>query len=127
MPTWSGWGQRSGHVSKVGFVSLARPNWSSGLEGARRSRAIALTPPLAITSWANSYATNVAGRLGLTETNNIDGYLAADDVADVVDRHGLMREDLGRVTLRAAAMDLDLVRHTPPFEAERRARGSRPG
>jgi hypothetical protein len=56
------------------------------------------------------HSVNVAGRLGLADANNIDGYLAADDVAGVVARHGLIRDDEGRVTLRATTMDLDLVR-----------------
>ena len=57
------------------------------------------------------YATDMAGSLGLAETNNIDGYLAATNVADVVARHGLIRDDEGRVTLRATTMDLDVVGH----------------
>lgn len=56
------------------------------------------------------HATDVAGRLGLAETSNIDGYLAADDVERVVAHHGLIGDDQGRVTLRATAMDLDVVR-----------------
>ncbi len=56
------------------------------------------------------YATDASGRLGLAATNNIDGYLAAADVAEVVSRHGLIRHDEGRVTLRATSMDLDVVR-----------------
>lgn len=56
------------------------------------------------------YPVNVAGGLGLAETKNIDGYLAADDVAGVVSRHGLNRDDEGRVTLRATTTDLGLVR-----------------
>ncbi len=56
------------------------------------------------------HATDVAGRLGLAETNDIDGYLAADDLAGVVSRHGLIRDEEGRVTLRATSMDLDVVR-----------------
>lgn len=56
------------------------------------------------------YAADAAGRLGLAETSYIDGYLAADDVEGVVGRHGLIRDDLGRVTLRATAIDLDVVR-----------------
>lgn len=54
--------------------------------------------------------TDMAGRLGLAETNNIDGYLAASDAARVVSRHGLIRDDEGRVTLRATTMDLEVVR-----------------
>jgi len=57
------------------------------------------------------YATDVAGRLGLAESNNIDGYLAADDVEGVVARHGLIRDDQGRVAVRSTAIDLDVVRN----------------
>lgn len=57
------------------------------------------------------YATNAAGRLGLAETNDIDGYLSSGDVASVVRTHGLIRDDEGRVTLRATTMDLGTVRH----------------
>ena len=56
------------------------------------------------------HGTDVASRLGLAETDTIDGYLAASDVAGVVSRHGLIRDDEGRVTLRATIMDLDVVR-----------------
>ncbi|UDY25014.1 hypothetical protein [Nocardioides sp. Kera G14] len=53
---------------------------------------------------------NVASRLGLAETNDIDGYLRNVDVDGVVSRHGLIRDDEGRVTLRATTMDLDVAR-----------------
>lgn len=56
------------------------------------------------------YAADVAGRLGLAQTNSIDGYLAVDDVPGLVSRHGLIRDDEGRVALRATSMDLDVVR-----------------
>lgn len=56
------------------------------------------------------YAKDVAGRLGLAETNNVDGYIAADDVASVVGNHGLIRDDEGRVTLRATTMNLHVVK-----------------
>lgn len=56
------------------------------------------------------HAAEAAGRLGLAETNNIDGYLSSDDVASVVRNHGLIRDDEGRVTLRATTMDLGIVR-----------------
>lgn len=56
------------------------------------------------------YAADVAGRLGLAATNNIDGYLAAADVVGFVSRHGLIRDDEGRVTLRATSMDLEVIR-----------------
>lgn len=60
---------------------------------------------------------DMAGRLGLAETSAIDGYLAADDVAGVVSRHGLIRDDEGRVTLRATTMDLDVVRELSSQDA----------
>ncbi len=55
-------------------------------------------------------AADVAGRLGLAQTKNIDGYLAVGDVVGLVSRHGLIRDDEGTVTLRATSMDLDAVR-----------------
>jgi len=51
-----------------------------------------------------------AERLGLAATNAIEGYLATTDVEAVVARHGLIRDDAGSVTLRATAMDIDVVR-----------------
>lgn len=56
------------------------------------------------------YAADDAGRLGLAATSNIDGYLAAADVAGVVSRHGLIRDNEGRVTLRATSMDPEVIR-----------------
>jgi len=56
------------------------------------------------------YAADAASRLGLAETDNMDGYLASGDVDGLVSRHGLIRDDQGRVTLRATTMDLDVVR-----------------
>lgn len=56
------------------------------------------------------HATNTAGRLGLAETNDIDGYIASQDVAGVVRAHGLIRDDDGRVVLRATTMNLGIVR-----------------
>lgn len=53
---------------------------------------------------------DAAGRLGLAAPETIDGYLASDDVAGVVRSHGLIRDDEGRVALRATTMDLDVVR-----------------
>jgi hypothetical protein len=55
--------------------------------------------------------TDSAGRLGLAETlTSIDGYLAAEDLAGVVSRYGLIRDDEGRVTLRATTIDLAVAR-----------------
>jgi hypothetical protein len=52
----------------------------------------------------------MAGRLGLGASNAVDAYLGAADVAGVVARHGLIRDDDGRVTLRATTIDLDVIR-----------------
>jgi hypothetical protein len=52
-----------------------------------------------------------AARLGLATTNAIDGYLATTDLKALMARHGLIRDDTGRVTLRATSMDLDVVRN----------------
>ena len=56
------------------------------------------------------HASDAAGRLGLAGTTNIDGYVAADDVTDLVSRHGMVRDDEGRVAVRATTLDLDVVR-----------------
>lgn len=55
-------------------------------------------------------AADVAGRLGLAQINNIDRYLAVGDLVGLISRHGLIRDDEGRATLRATSMDLDVVR-----------------
>lgn len=53
---------------------------------------------------------DAARRLGLAAPGTIDGYLASDDVVGVARSHGLVRDDEGRVALRATTMDLDVVR-----------------
>lgn len=40
----------------------------------------------------------------------MDGYLAATDLEATVQHHGLLRDDTGRVTLRATQMSLATVR-----------------
>lgn len=57
------------------------------------------------------HTSDKAGQIGLAATNSVDGYLAASDVAGVVSRHGLIRDDDGQVTLRATTMDLEVVRN----------------
>lgn len=49
-------------------------------------------------------------RLGLAESDAVDGYLAATDLEATVQHHGLLRDDTGRVTLRATQMSLATVR-----------------
>ncbi|WP_183546068.1 hypothetical protein [Nocardioides albus] len=56
------------------------------------------------------YPVGVAGRLGLVETTDIDGYVAVANVAGVVSRYALSPDEEGHVTLRATTMDLDQVR-----------------
>ena len=57
------------------------------------------------------HTSDTAGRLGLADTDGIDGYIVTEAIAGVVHDHGLIRDDEGRVTLRATAMDLDTVRN----------------
>jgi hypothetical protein len=52
---------------------------------------------------------HAARSLGLADVTAVDGYLAADELGSVVARHGLIRDDTGRFTLRATAMDLDVI------------------
>lgn len=55
-------------------------------------------------------ASGVAAALGLADDRaSVDGYLAEQQVAGVVARHGLVRDDSGRFTLRATTIDLDVV------------------
>jgi len=56
------------------------------------------------------YPKDAGARLGLADTDHIDGYVSAEKVTDVVRRHGLIRDEEGHVTLRATTMDLDVVR-----------------
>lgn len=53
---------------------------------------------------------NVAGHLGLAETNRVDGYLSTESLYDVISRHGIFSDVRGDVTLRATSMDMSLVR-----------------
>lgn len=56
-------------------------------------------------------AAAAAGRLGLADVDIIDGYLPTEAVRAVVEEHGLIRDDEGRVVLRATDMDLAAVEH----------------
>ena len=47
--------------------------------------------------------------LGLAATTRGDGYLGRADRNDVADRNGLVRDEEGRITLRATSMDLTVV------------------
>lgn len=50
------------------------------------------------------------GRLGLADSNGVDGYLSVDGLAETERMHGLIRDAGGEVTLRATRFDLDIVR-----------------
>jgi hypothetical protein len=95
----------------------ARLRELSAVELVERARGRAIVTRYRAHSSAGKYllpevvhSADAAGQLGLAESNEIDGYLAVDDVAGVVSRHGLIRDEEGRVTLRATTMDLDVVR-----------------
>jgi hypothetical protein len=47
--------------------------------------------------------------MGLADTRDVDGYLDAGDVAALIRRHGLKRDDGGRVTLRATSASLAMI------------------
>jgi len=47
--------------------------------------------------------------LGLAHSSAIDGYVAANELENVVQEFGLIRDDSGDVTLRATTMPLDVV------------------
>lgn len=82
---------------------MARPSWSSGLgERADATRYRAHTGAGQYLLGEVVYATaDVVNQLGLAEATSIDGYLTAGHVDGLVSRHGLTRDDEGRVTLRA--------------------------
>ncbi|WP_182376668.1 hypothetical protein [Nocardioides sp. WS12] len=106
---WLGESQRSrlrGRLRGLGseeLVERARGRASVSRYVAHRSAGERLRSELVDTS-------STVERLGLATTNAIDGYLATTDVKAVVSRHGLIRDDIGSVTLRATSVDLDVVR-----------------
>jgi hypothetical protein len=53
--------------------------------------------------------TLAAESLGLAATTAVDGYVAVGEVDALIGRHGLTRDDLGRIALRVTAMDLAVV------------------
>ena len=50
-----------------------------------------------------------AEALGLAATTALDGYVAANKVGALIRRHGLARDDDGRIALRVTGMDLSIV------------------
>lgn len=95
----------------------ARLRELSALELVERARDRAVVAHYRAHSSAGTYlladlvsSVEVSARFGLADTTRIDGYLKINDVADLVSRHGMTRDEDGRVTLRATKIDLSLVR-----------------
>jgi hypothetical protein len=53
--------------------------------------------------------TRAAEALGLAMTSAVDGYIAVGAMDSLVSRHGLIRDDSGRITVRATGMDIAVV------------------
>jgi len=47
--------------------------------------------------------------MGLADTLDVDGYVPSRDLSMTVKRHGLRRDDEGRVTLRATSANMAIV------------------
>ncbi|MDT9592627.1 hypothetical protein RDV89_06095 [Nocardioides zeae] len=105
---WMGESQRSrlrGRLRTITSSELAertRRRASVARYAAHSSVAADLTARLVSTG-------DAAGRLGLTATAAVDGYLGRSELAEVVRDHGLVRDDAGSVTLRATDADLAVV------------------
>jgi hypothetical protein len=105
---WMGGSQRSRLKARLRGLS------ADELVGHARSRA-------AVTRYAGHASTAVrlgkelvdttraTEALGLAATTTVDGYVAVGDVDSLIARHGLIRDDSGRFTLRATEMDLTVV------------------
>jgi hypothetical protein len=109
VPQWMGGSQRSRlkarlrGLSSVGLVERARNRaetvrYAGHPAGVERVRAEIVD------------SSRAAEMLGLAATTVVDGYVARDDLESVLTRHGLIRDDAGRITLRATSMDLTVVR-----------------
>lgn len=107
-PTWMGQSQRSRLKARLRtlaaaeIVGRARERAGVGRYAGHDSTVSRLRGELVDTSRAT-------GALGLAESGSVDGYVAASAVAQTVARHGLIRDDVGRFTLRATTMDLAVV------------------
>ncbi|KAA1397842.1 hypothetical protein [Aeromicrobium ginsengisoli] len=107
--SWMGESQRARlkarlrQVSAVELVERARNRAAATRYAAHSSSGERLLGELV-------YATDSAARFGLASTNSIDGYLPTSALDGVVVRHGLIRDDEGRVTLRATTMDITVIR-----------------
>lgn len=108
VPTWMGESQRSRLKARLRWLSAAEL-----VERARERAAVARYSGHASTT-ARLRAelvdtSRAAARLGLADASSVDGYLGAAVLSDVVARHGLIRDDDGRITLRSTTTDLGIV------------------
>jgi hypothetical protein len=106
--SWMGESQRSRLKARLRVLSAGElverareraevTRYSGHASTASRLRAELVDTSLAATS------------LGLVEDNAVDGYLAESDLADTIAKHGLVRDDAGRFTVRATSMDLTVI------------------
>lgn len=106
---WMGDSQRSRlkgrlrALSAAELVALARGRAETSRYAGHASTAARLRAEVIDT-------TEAATRLGLAESAALDGYVAADSLDELVTRHGLVRDDGGNYTLRAATMELAVVK-----------------
>ncbi len=106
--TWMGESQRSRlrarlrALAAAELVGRARGRAAVTRYGGHASTAARLREELVDT-------TRAAEALGLAATTAVDGYVAVAEIDSLVARHGLMRDDDGRFTLRATRMDLAVV------------------
>lgn len=109
VPTWMGESQRSrlkGRLRSLSageLVERARSRAGVTRFAGHASSAARLRAEIIDTSAA-------AAALGLADTASVDGYVTVCELEATVARHALMRDDNGRFTLRATAMDRDTVR-----------------
>ncbi|MCW2779762.1 MAG: hypothetical protein JWR35_211, partial [Marmoricola sp.] len=107
-PTWMGESQRSRLKGRLRSLSAAELVERSR-ERAKATR-YAGHASTSLRIQAELVDTVVAARLlGLADTTSVDGYIAAGELSSLIARHGLIRDDTGRFTLRATTMDLKAV------------------
>lgn len=106
--SWLGGSQRSRLRARLSMLSpkeligRARQRAAVATYAGHASTAMRLRSDLIDTQAA-------AEALGLAGTTTVDGYVAIADSHLLVARHGLIRDDAGRFTLRATGMDLSVV------------------
>lgn len=105
---WMGEAQRSRLRTRLRtlgaeeLVSLARQRAAVARYAGHTSTAARLRIEIVDTARA-------AEVLGLAAATSVDGYVALAEVDALTARHGLIRNDDGRITLRGTAMDLAVV------------------